>query len=144
MQLTKQTDYAFRTLLYLATLEPGEKAQIKQICEYYDISSNHLAKIVLRLSRLGFIHSHRGKNGGLTLAKKPETINLGEIVSTFESGMNPVNCEEPSCRISTDCLLKGVLVDAMQAFISHISQFTLHDILLSRKSFEGLEIIKIV
>lgn len=144
MQLTKQTDYAFRTLLYLATLEPGEKAQIKQICDYYDISSNHLAKIVLRLSRLGFIHSHRGKNGGLELAQKPEAINLGDIVRTFESGMNPVNCEQPSCTIAADCLLKGVLVDAMQAFTNHVSKFTLADIALKRSSFEALEIVKIV
>lgn len=144
MQLTKQTDYAFRTLLYLATLEPGEKAQIKQICEYFDISSNHLAKIVLRLSRLGLIHSHRGKNGGLELAQKPEHINLGDVIRAFESGMNPVNCEEPSCRIAADCLLKGVLVDAMQAFTSHVSTFTLADIVIPRKQFNPVDVIKIL
>lgn len=144
MQLTKQTDYAFRTLLYLATLAPGEKAQIKQICDYYAISSNHLAKIVLRLSRLGFIHSHRGKNGGLELAQKPEAINLGDVVRAFESGMNPVNCEEPKCTIAPDCLLKGILVDAMQAFTSHVSKFTLADIVLKRTTLETLEIVKII
>ncbi|HEY9033707.1 MAG TPA: Rrf2 family transcriptional regulator, partial [Pseudomonadales bacterium] len=64
MQLTKQTDFAFRTLLYLARQPADELVNIQQLCDYYAISPNHLAKVVVKLGHLGYIRTVRGKGGG--------------------------------------------------------------------------------
>ena len=129
MQLTKQTDFAFRILIYLGQLPPGEKAQIQQICNFYDISSNHISKVVVKLAKLGYINAYRGKGGGVELGMSPENINLADVVKAFESSLQPVNCDVPLCRINGHCELKGILFASMQAFMSELGRHTLADLL---------------
>lgn len=129
MQLTKQTDFAFRILIYLGHLPAGEKAQIQQVCDFYDISSNHIAKVVVKLAKLGYINAYRGKGGGIELARPSCSISLADVVRDFETGMKPVNCEQPLCRISGSCELKGILFAAMQAFMGEMGRHTLADLL---------------
>jgi len=50
MQLTKHTDYAFRVLIYLAMQPTDTLATIQEISEYFDISRNHMMKIVQKLA----------------------------------------------------------------------------------------------
>lgn len=129
MQLTKQTDFAFRTLLALASLDEGELSSIAQLCEYYDISQNHLAKVVQRLAKLGYITTLRGKGGGICLAKEPAEINLAQVVRDFETQLQPVNCSEPVCKIINHCSLHGLLNDAMSAFMQTLEAYSLADVL---------------
>jgi Rrf2 family nitric oxide-sensitive transcriptional repressor len=128
MQLTRQTDYAFRLLMYLACLPKDERANIQQICKFYDISSNHVAKVVVKLAKLGYITAFRGKGGGLILARDPARIRLDEVVKDFETSLKPVNCKTPMCAIIAGCQLKAILSDGMQQFLSTLSQHTLADI----------------
>jgi Rrf2 family transcriptional regulator, nitric oxide-sensitive transcriptional repressor len=128
MQLTKQTDFAFRILIYLARMKEGEITQIQQVCDFYDISANHIAKVVVKLVRLGYITAYRGKGGGITLAKVPQAINLAEIVKAFETSLQPVNCEQPECRIVANCKLRGILYQAMQQFVEVLGSYTVADL----------------
>ncbi len=81
MRITQYSDYALRTLIYLA-VKPDKYslANIQDIADSYGISKNHLTKIVHQLSRLGLIESMRGKNGGIRLAKNPKDINIGTVL----------------------------------------------------------------
>lgn len=146
MQLTKQTDYAFRTLIYLARLPKGELASIATLCEFYDISSNHLSKIVVKLGHLGYIETVRGKGGGIRLQEGALQLPLSAIVEAFETSLMPVNCFNPPCQLLPDCLLKTVLRDAMQAFVAVLASYSLQDLvrrdvqvlqLIDKKSSEG-------
>ncbi len=132
MQLTKQTDYAFRTLIFLAQLEPGERTQIQAICGFYSISPNHVSKVVNSLAQKGYVETLRGKGGGLRLAKVPEDINLGDVVREIEPSLNVVNCTEPVCAISPYCKLQSVLANAVEVFIAELSKYSLADLADSR------------
>ena len=79
MQLTAYTDYALRVLIYLAVHE-AHVVTISEMATAYDISKNHLVKIVHQLGQEGFIETLRGRGGGLRLAHAPDQIYLGEIV----------------------------------------------------------------
>lgn len=129
MQLTKQTDFAFRTLIYLARLPAGELGNIQQLCRFYDISPNHLAKIVVKLGHLGYIETVRGKGGGIRLAAGAMQLPLSAVVSAFETSMMPVNCQSPPCQLLPDCTLKKILNDAMQAFMAVLAGYTLQDLI---------------
>ncbi|WP_373079580.1 Rrf2 family transcriptional regulator [Zhongshania sp.] len=129
MQLTKQTDFAFRILLYLGQLPEGELANIKAICEFYGISQNHIAKVVVKLTKLGYLASVRGHGGGIRLAVQPAAINLASVIEDFETSLKPVNCDTPPCRIAASCQLKGLLFEATNAFMNTMRQRTLADIL---------------
>jgi Rrf2 family nitric oxide-sensitive transcriptional repressor len=128
MKLTKQTDFAFRTLLFLAAKPKEQLSNIQQICDFYDISTNHISKVVMRLVRMGYIEAVRGKGGGIRLGCAPEHIQLINVVTEFETTLRPINCSEQPCRIIRNCRLKGVLGNAMQAFLDALSAYTLADI----------------
>ncbi|MBE0493526.1 MAG: Rrf2 family transcriptional regulator [Thiomicrospira sp.] len=128
MQLTKQTDFAFRVLIYLASKPAQDLSQIQTIATRFNISRSHVMKIVQKMANSGLIESIRGQGGGLKLAKPSDQINLREVVELMETTLNPVNCHEPVCLIETSCVLKNHLYQAQEQYLAHLSQFSLHDI----------------
>jgi len=130
MQLTRQTDYAIRILMYLAALPEDEIAQIQQVCDYFDIPRNHASKIVVKLVKLGYIQTYRGKQGGIALSRPAARINLRDVVETMEPTLNPVNCQQPSkCRLLPDCRLKKVLSDAVRQYLMVVGEYSLADVM---------------
>ena len=128
MKLSKHTDYAFRSLIFLAGQNPGQRVTIHDICDFYTISPNHVSKVIMRLVRRGDVESVRGKGGGLSLAKPPEEIALLDIVREFETTLQPINCAEQPCRIINNCALQGLLGNAVEAFLKSLAPYTLADI----------------
>ena len=100
MRLTNYSDYALRSLIYLAIKpEPHLLANISDIANSYNISKSHLTKFIHQLGQLGYIDSVRGKNGGIRLACRPKDINLGVLINQIEPDFNLVEC------FSTDLLV---------------------------------------
>jgi len=135
MQLTLYTDYSLRVLLYLGQ-HPGERVTITRISEYFDISRNHLVKVVHNLGKIGLIHTMRGKSGGILLAEDPKNINLATVIQRIEPHMNLLECfddESNTCPITTACGLKHVLYKAKSGFLDVLEGYTLADILPESK-----------
>ncbi|MCA9398938.1 MAG: Rrf2 family transcriptional regulator [Candidatus Omnitrophica bacterium] len=133
MKLTNFCDYSLRVLIYLSL--KNEKSSISEISTAYGISRNHIVKVVHNLAKLGYVHSFQGKNGGITLAQRPEKINLGKVVEQVEPDFNLVECfgdREDKCCISTDCRLKGFFQQAQKAFIDSLHKHTLAEIIKNR------------
>lgn len=96
MRLTNYSDYALRSLIYLAVKpEPHLLANISDIANSYNISRSHLTKIIHQLGQLGYIDSVRGKNGGIRLARAPKDINLGVLIKQIEPDFDLVECFIP-------------------------------------------------
>ncbi|MDQ6956496.1 MAG: Rrf2 family transcriptional regulator [Mariprofundaceae bacterium] len=136
MQLTLYTDYSLRVLLYLGQ-RPDERITITQISEYFDISRNHLVKVVHNLGKLKLIHTIRGKNGGMLLAQEPKDINLATVIQHIEPHMNLLECfddETNTCRITNECKLKRILFKAKKSFLDAIKAYTLADLLEKNRS----------
>ncbi len=132
MKLTKHTDYALRILMYTALLPEDQLLSIQEVTDAYDLSRNHVMKIVQKLGREGYLSTIRGKGGGFTLAKSAQAINLGELVMCMETTMNVVECDRPLCRLSSGCRLKGVLAEAAAAFIAVLNRYSLADLIGNR------------
>ncbi|MFJ7754053.1 RrF2 family transcriptional regulator [Peribacillus muralis] len=129
MRLTSYSDYSLRVLIYLASHDQSKLSNIKEISEVYQLSKNHLMKIVHNLGKLGYIETIRGRNGGFRLAKPPAEINVGEIVRKTEEDFYLVECfkDHGNCIISPVCSLKFVLNDALDAFLQVLDQYTIAD-----------------
>ena len=140
MKLTTFSDYSLRVLMYLA-LNRERLATIPEIAAAYDISENHLMKVVHQLARSGVIESVRGKGGGVRLALAPEDIRLGGIVRASEGSAPIVEClsdEVSSCRIAPACRLTAVLSRAFDALYATLDEYTLADLVQSPRGLKVL------
>jgi Rrf2 family nitric oxide-sensitive transcriptional repressor len=140
MRLTLQTDYALRMLIQLG-VHANRLVTVKETAETYRVSKNHMMKVANRLCVEGYIRAARGNGGGLRLAKKPSEINVGDVVRRLEGDFSLVGCFEPrceECRISSACLLRSALRNALKAFHDTLNQYTLQDLLVTRPLLEEL------
>ncbi|MGE5471254.1 MAG: RrF2 family transcriptional regulator [Bacteroidota bacterium] len=129
MKLTEYTDYTLRTLIFLGG-HPGRLVTIQQIADSYDISKNHLMKIVHRLAVNGIVETVRGRSGGVRLKKTPEEINIGQVVRSAEQAFGLVECFElgnTRCALTPACQLKGMFQQALEAFFGVLDAYSLAD-----------------
>ena len=140
MQLTLYTDYSLRVLIYLS-LNRERTSTISEIAEFYQISRNHLVKVVHNLSQKGYINSTRGKGGGLVLADDPKTVNVGKVVRDTEPNFHIVDCfneETTPCSVEPLCKLKGILGTALGQFLQVLDQYTIADMLADPETGEAI------
>lgn len=128
MRLTKHTDFSLRVLIYLANLPAGQRGQIPQLCKLFNLSPNHLSKVVNKLATLGYINSLRGRHGGICLAKPAQAINIAQVVKDMESSLDLVDCRKPPCVLNGGCELREALDEGLQAFLSVLNQYSLEDL----------------
>ncbi|GIU49516.1 Rrf2 family transcriptional regulator [Shewanella algidipiscicola] len=139
MQLTRYTDFGIRTLMYLALSPEREQLfRIAEITEVFDLSPNHVSKIVHHLGKEGYLHTIRGKSGGFRLGKPAEDINIGQLVRVLENSLAPIDCSKPYCLFSPSCQLKGVLAEAVAAYLAVLDRYTLADIVSNRQELKAL------
>lgn len=129
MQLTRQTDYAIRVMMFLGIQKDDRLVTISDIAYHFDISRNHLMKIVHRLGQKEYIQTVRGKYGGLRLERNPNSIKLGELVRDFETTLDVVDCKKLTCPITGSCDLKPIMQKAQEAFLAVIDEYTLQNLL---------------
>ncbi|BBK43703.1 HTH-type transcriptional regulator NsrR [Allostella vacuolata] len=135
MRLTRYTDYAMRVLLYLGA-RPERLCSIAEIARAYDVSQNHLMKVVNDLVRAGYVASVRGRLGGIRLARDPGLVNVGQVVRHTEVDFDLVECG--TCVIAPACGLTGVLREALEAFLQVLDRYTLADLLARRQDLADL------
>lgn len=140
MHLTNFTDYSLRILMYVGA-KGDTLTTIDEIAGSYDISRNHLMKVVSRLSQLGYLETVRGKGGGMRLAQLPERINLGRLVRQTEEDLAIVECfkgNDETCCIEPTCVLAKALKKALAAFMTVLDGYTLADLIKPRKKLAHL------
>ncbi|WP_223668563.1 Rrf2 family transcriptional regulator [Kangiella shandongensis] len=144
MHITRYTDYSLRVLIYLS-LNKNKRTTIKDIADSYDISKNHLMKVVHHLNKIGYIETLRGKKGGMKLSVSPEDINIGKLVMELEPDFSLVECFSPkgACAITPVCELKSILASALSAFLQRLNQYTLADVVVKGGEEKALGILGI-
>jgi Rrf2 family nitric oxide-sensitive transcriptional repressor len=128
LHLTLFTDYALRSLLYLSW-NAGRPCTVEEVARYFQISADHVTKVMQRLARQGYVRSRRGRHGGAVLARPPEEIRLGDILRDFES-ISLLDCltAENVCVIEVGCRLKRVLAEGQRRMMAYFDEYTLRDL----------------
>jgi Rrf2 family nitric oxide-sensitive transcriptional repressor len=131
MRLTSYTDYALRTLMFLA-LNRDRLVTIGDIAETHNIAKNHLTKVVHQLGTLGYVETVRGRSGGLRLGREPADIRIGDVVRDTETDFYIAACFDENaagCLYSASCELKGTLSRATSAFLEVLDNVTLAQVM---------------
>lgn len=136
MRLTQFSDFSLRILMYAAMRE-GRLITIEETAALYGISRAHLMKVTNQLTRHGFLKSVRGRSGGLMLARPPAQIGLGDVVRATEPDFAMVECFSPDgrCLVTPRCRLKGIVGEALAAFLAVFDRHSLADLILRPEDF---------
>jgi len=130
MRLTTYTDYALRTLMYLA-VNRERLVTIQDIASLHSISKNHLTKVVHHLGQLGLVVTIRGRNGGLKLGHEPADIVIGAVVRQTETDFHMAECfhrENNHCVFASACVLEDALGEATAAYLKVLDGLTLEQV----------------
>ena len=90
MQITRQSEYAIRTLIELAKVPLGTMLQTRDISQKQDIPEVFLTKTIQLLARAGLVTTQRGSHGGVYLAVSPDKITIADVLTVTEGklGLN--------------------------------------------------------
>jgi Rrf2 family protein len=126
MQITRQADYALRAMLYLARLEPSQRAATSQIAEEQHIPPSFLAKIISQLSIAGLIHTSRGARGGVSMARSPEEITILEVVEAIDGPISLNECTHStaSCQFGESCPLRPLWCETQAELVNRLRSTT--------------------
>jgi Rrf2 family protein len=127
--IKRNTDYAIRALVYLAS-NPQANVSAGDIAENTDVPFNFLQKILQKMVNSGLVKSHRGAQGGFSLAKDPREINLLEILENIQGKLDVNKCflEKDPCPQAPKCQLKYRWHDIELKIVELISAVTLQDL----------------
>ncbi|CUH79109.1 RrF2 family transcriptional regulator [Tropicibacter naphthalenivorans] len=127
MRVTKRTNIAMRVLMYCAG-NTGRLVTKHEIAEVCNASENHLAQVINQLAQLGYLHTQRGRNGGLELGRPADQIVIGEIFRALEAPVPLAECfadVDNTCPLTDACRLREALTAAANAFYETLDPITL-------------------
>jgi len=132
MILSKKTQYAIVALTRLAREYGSGPLQIKEIAEEEKIPQSFLENILLELRKMGILGSKLGKSGGYFLLKKPEDVNLAEIIRHFEGTIALMYCVSEKayqpcefCKDETNCEIRKVFKEIRDTTYNILSRTNL-------------------
>lgn len=134
MRITSFTDFGLRTLIYLACLPKGQLSSITEVSSAYDVSHNHMTKVIGQLRKSGYVEALRGKGGGIRLAVSPDQIRIGQVIKELEVHHDGVDCRSTACPLLSCCDLKKGLSEAMESFFTSMDKYTLADLVKDKSA----------
>ncbi len=112
MLVTRETDYAVRTVLYLAK-NTDRRVSVTEIAEAMHIPKSFLAKLLQRLVKNHVLESSRGVKGGFELARKASSITLLDVMEVMQgpAAINVCAIDSSRCKMSATCSVHPVWVE---------------------------------
>jgi len=140
MRLTRAAEYAIRCMVYLAKKGCGVLTSRQEIADKADIPTHFLAKIAQDLARAHFIEIRQGAGGGFVLAKNPADITLLEVTETMigEIYLNDCVARPGSCRITYDCAVHGVWMNACAQLRETLQKVTFDQLITKSTCLAGV------
>ncbi len=135
VRLTRQSNYAIRTLVYCAVNEPG-LSRVAEVARAYGISELFLFKLIKPLVENGLLETVRGRHGGIRLGKPADKITLLDTIRLTEENFALAECfeEGADCPLIGECDLNGALREALGAFFEVLSRHTIADLASKKRS----------
>ena len=140
LSFSRKMDYTLVALADLAR-NTDTTVSVRDLADRLHVPTRLLANILSELKRRGIVESTRGTNGGYTLARPAESINLAELIEAIEGPVKLALCCSDSavkkaakpagdnkCRLQHTCEIKGPVQRLHYELRSFLRQVSLQDI----------------
>lgn len=124
VSLSEAASIALHGMILIARQKEG--MNVTKIAEQTSTSKHHVAKVMQRLVKSGYLTSHRGPNGGFELKVPTEKINFLDVYETIEGKIEINTCpmDKPVCPFDK-CILNNVTSKMSKEFREYLSSQTL-------------------
>jgi Rrf2 family protein len=121
--ISRQTDYAARLVLHLATLKEGTQVSIAEISKLRLLPVAFVRRLVGRLVKAGVLLTARGSGGGIRLGRPAAEISLLDVVNAVEGGIVLNQCLDGKhvCPLSSGCPVQAAWSAATKALEGHLA-----------------------
>lgn len=130
MQITRQSEYAIRTIIELANAAKGELVTTKTISQRQEIPEVFLKKTIQLLTNAGLITTQRGTQGGVRLAVPATEITIADIITAVEGKLAINVCLSTvyECPNKSVCRVREILGRAQDAMLAELSRENIADL----------------
>ncbi|PNH22550.1 transcriptional regulator [Megasphaera hutchinsoni] len=143
MKLNQATDYAFRMVLYLASLPEGAKITGASLAEKQNIPERFLLKIMRSLTAAGIMKSYRGVEGGFALNRSAKEITLFDVIEAVEGQTELQRCLQDlgSCTraCSGMCSIYTAFADIQRDLAMKLKSINFYDLAAQEADAMGIE-----
>lgn len=131
MRVSTKGRYGLRTLVDIAVHQNKGAVTLNDIAKRQEISVKYLWQVINPLKTAGLLSVTRGAKGGYALARRPEDINMLEVVSTLEGPLSIVECimNEDACDRIDTCVARSVWKEVNQTVEHALKKVTLAEVL---------------
>jgi Rrf2 family protein len=121
--ISRQTDYAARLLLHLATLEEGAQVSIAEISKLRLLPVSFVRRLVGSLVKADLLLTARGSGGGIRLGRPAAEISLLDVIAAVEGGIVLNQCLDGKhvCPLANGCPVQGAWAAATRALETHLA-----------------------
>ena len=130
LRITKLTDYGIVLLVQLANDETGTSQNARTMAEATSLPLPVVSKILKSLAQGGLLTSQRGAKGGYTLSRRPEEVNVAEIIDALEGPIALMECSAGPglCDQETSCAVRDPWQQINQAILETLRHVTLREL----------------
>lgn len=135
LQLTKRTEYGLIALTHLAQRE-GAVVSVREICERYPVPRRLVAEVLKDLCHARLVDSTRGSSGGYALARRPESVSVGDVVVALEGSPALTSCASlgmfnaaHACDVEHVCPIRSPIETLRVELWKLLTRTTLRDLL---------------
>ncbi|MBI9054035.1 MAG: Rrf2 family transcriptional regulator [Bacteroidales bacterium] len=126
--LSEAASIALHGIILIAQEKKG--LNVIKIAERTDTSKHHVAKVMQRLVKAGYLTSQRGPSGGFLMRKNPKEINFLDIYETIEGPIEISECpmDKQVCPFNK-CIMNNVTSKMTLEFKNYLESQTVEQYL---------------
>jgi len=124
--LNRDTDYAVRAILHIANSDK-KRVSTSELENELDLPRPFMRKLFQILQKKGVLKSHKGNNGGFSLAKNEHDIYLLDIIKIFQGEISMADCylKKKICPNINSCPLRKKLLNIEDKVLNELSNITI-------------------
>ncbi len=105
IRLSRLADYSVALMTHMAD-QPDRMLNGTDLAAALHLPPPTVSKLLGKLARAGLLTSYRGVEGGYTLARRPDSITMADIISAVDGPIAMTECIETS--VSGGCTIEAV------------------------------------
>ncbi len=134
INISEAVTIALHSVILIAK-KNGQQVNVNYIANATESSKFHIAKVLQKLVKDGFLGSNRGPSGGFYLIDEPKEVTLLQIYESVEGRIVVSKCPmgKETCPLGT-CVFEDMTMKMTKEFRDYLDSKTLADYMIKEDS----------